>query len=122
MKHFFRPPRPAASGKGWNEKWITYGNEYVAAKELTVQAGGAATLKDAGAYGCIVIQGHGKVGPHPAEAATMLRFGQTSADEFFVSAPAARNGVRVENHSVCEPLVMLKHFPAHKGVPAAKGR
>ena len=47
-----------------------------------------------------------------------LDFGQTSADEFFVSAPAARKGVKVENHSLCEPLVILKHFPAHKGVPA----
>jgi len=119
---FFRPPLEAALGKGWNEKWITYGNEYVAAKELTVQPGGAAVIKDAGAYGCIVIQGHGKVGGQAAESATMLRFGQTSADEFFVSAPAARKGVRVENHSGCEPLVVLKHFPAHHGVPGAKGK
>ena len=119
---FFRPPLEAALGKGWNEKWITYGNEYVAAKELTVQPGGAAVIKDAGAYGCIVIQGHGKVGGQAAESATMLRFGQTSADEFFVSAPAARKGVRVENHSGCEPLVVLKHFPAHHGVPGAKSK
>jgi len=27
--------------------------------------------------------------------------------------------VKVENHSLCEPLVILKHFPAHKGVPEA---
>ena len=50
----------------------------------------------------------------------MLRFGQVSADEFFISAPAAARGVRVENHSVCEPLVVLKHFPAHAGVPTVK--
>jgi len=116
-RRFFRPPLPAAAGEGWSEKWITYGNEYVAAKELTVQPGSAATIQDHGAYGCIVIQGHGRFGVHPAEAATMLRFGQTSADEFFVSQPAARTGVRVENHSVSEPFVILKHFPAYDGVP-----
>ena len=116
-KTFYRPPLPAGSGKGWEEKWITYGNPYVAAKELTVQPGATATIKDAGAYGCIVIQGHGSFGGQQAEAATLLRFGQTSADEFFVGAPAARKGVKVENHSFCEPLVILKHFPAHKGVP-----
>ena len=117
-KTFYRPPLPAGAGKGWDEKWITYGNPYVAAKELTVQPGATATIKDAGAYGCIAIQGHGTFGGQQTEAATMLRYGQTSADEFFVSAPAARKGVKVENHSLCEPLVILKHFPAHKGVPA----
>jgi hypothetical protein len=116
-KTFFRPPLPAGDGKGWAETWITYGNPYVAAKELTVQPGGEATIADAGAYGCIVIQGHGRFGGLPAETATLLRFGQTSADEFFVSAPAAHKGVKVENRSVCEPLVILKHFPAHDGVP-----
>jgi len=121
-KTFYRPPLPAGSGKGWGEKWITYGNPYVAAKELTVQPGATAVIKDAGAYGCIVIQGHGQFGGQQTEAATMLRYGQTSADEFFVSAPAARQGVKVENHSLCEPLVILKHFPSHKGVPEAKGR
>ena len=118
-KTFYRPPLAAGTGKGWSEKWITYGNPYVAAKELTVKPGATAMIKDAGAYGCIVIQGHGQFGGQQTEAATMLRFGQTSADEFFVSAPAARKGVKVENHSLCEPLVILKHFPAHKGVPGA---
>lgn len=116
-KTFYRPPLAAGSGKAWQEKWITYGNPYVTAKELTVQPGGSATVKDAGAFGCIVIQGHGTFGGQQAEAATMLRFGQTSADEFFVSAPAARKGVKAENHSLCEPLVILKHFPAHSEVP-----
>ena len=26
-------------------------------------------------------------------------------------------GVTIENHSSCEPLVMLKHFPVYDGVP-----
>lgn len=116
-KSFHRPPLTAATGDGWEEKWITYGNEYLGAKELTVQPGASATIQDAGAYGCILVQGHGKVGTLEAETAVMLRYGHASADEFFVSAPAAANGVRVANHSLCEPLVLLKHFPAHEGMP-----
>jgi hypothetical protein len=112
-KRFFRPPVMAASGEGWQEKWITYGNEYVAAKELTMQPGRSAIIKDPGAYGCVVIQGHGKIGSHPAESPAMLRFGQVSADEFFIGADAARKGISIENHSTCEPLVVLKHFPAN---------
>ena len=120
-KRFYRPPLSARQGEGWSERWITYGNEYVAATELALAPGASASITDPGAYGCVVVQGHGRFGPHPAESAAMLRFGQTSADEFFVSAPAAHGGVRIENRSVCEPLVVLKHFPAHAGVPAAHG-
>lgn len=118
-KHFFRPPIVCPGGtREHTEKWITYANEYVSAKELTVQPGATVKIKDPCAYGCIVLQGHGKVGPHPAEAAVMLRYGQLSADEFFVSEKAAKAGVTVKNLSVCEPLVMLKHFgPNHTEMP-----
>jgi hypothetical protein len=47
---------------------------------------------------------------YDAEAAIMLRFGQLSADEYFVSEAAAKDGVTITNHSRWEPLVMLKHF------------
>jgi hypothetical protein len=40
----------------------------------------------------------------------MIRFGQMTQDELFVTAAAAREGVRVENTSVTDPLVILKHF------------
>jgi len=120
-KRFSRPPLTIkGASREYCEKWITYGNPYVAAKELTVAPRCSVTIQDPTAYGCIVIQGHGKVGDHQAEAATMLRFGQTSADEFFVSERAAGEGVTIANHSVCEPLVMLKHFPNHDGVPKMK--
>ncbi len=42
--------------------------------------------------------------------ATMLRFGQQSGDEYFVSEKAAKEGIVVENHSRYEPIVILKHF------------
>lgn len=117
-KHFFRPPVPISSGEDFDEKWIVYGNEYIAAKELTVHPGQTAIIKDRAAYGCIIIQGHGKFGVYDAETAVMLRFGQASADEYFVSEDAARNGVAITNNSRFEPMVMLKHFgPNNADVP-----
>ena len=55
-----------------------------------MQPGETVVVQDPAAYGCILVQGHGRVGVHPAEAAVMLRYGQMSADEFFVSEAAAR--------------------------------
>lgn len=63
-------------------------------------------------------QGHGKFGVFDAEAMIMLRFGQLSADECFVGAAAAGEGVRITNHSRWEPLVVLKHFGSnHPDMP-----
>ncbi len=48
----------------------------------------------------------------------MLRFGQLSADEYFVSEAAAKAGVKISNHSRWEPMVILKHFgPNHPEIP-----
>jgi hypothetical protein len=49
----------------------------------------------------------------------MIRFGEMTEDELFVTAAAASNGVRIENRSDTEPLVILKHFGP--GNPDAKG-
>jgi hypothetical protein len=110
-KHFFRPPLvcPQAD-EGFSEKWIVYANPYVAGKELTVLPGQTVTVRDAAAFGCIVVQGHGRLGTWDAEAACMLRFGQLSGDEYFVSETAAKEGVRIANASAWEPMVILKHF------------
>jgi len=118
-KRFFRPPLPCpGSDDQHTEKWILYANEYVGAKELTIQPGQTVTVKDPVAYGCIMIQGHGKFGVYDAEAAIMLRYGQMSADEYFVSEAAAGQGVTITNHSSCEPMVILKHFgPNHPDMP-----
>ncbi len=120
-KRFFRPPLPCShSGEGFIEKWILYGNDYFGAKELTIPPGRTVTVKDPAAYGCIIVQGHGKFGAHDAEAAIMLRFGRMSADEYFVSEGAAKEGVFITNHSRCEPMVILKHFgPNHPDMPKA---
>jgi len=109
-KHYFRPPIVCREDDKHIEKWVVYANDYIGAKELTVYPGQTVVVKDQAAYGCIIIQGHGKFGVYDAEAAIMLRFGQLSADEYFVSEKAAKEGVIVSNHSKFEPLVMLKHF------------
>lgn len=117
-KHYFRPPLPAQEGEGFVEKWITYATPYFSAKELTILPGHSAIVKDPAAYGCILVQGHGKFGFHDAEAAIMLRYGQLSADEFFVGEAAAHTGVTISNHSRWEPMVILKHFgPNHPAAP-----
>jgi hypothetical protein len=48
----------------------------------------------------------------------MIRFGQMTEDELFVSFDAARAGVRIENRSESDPLVILKHFgPGNQDAP-----
>jgi hypothetical protein len=118
-QHYFRPPllcEPVS--EGFREKWVVYGNDYIGAKELEVAPGQTVVVKDPVAFGCILIQGHGKFGVFDAEAAIMLRFGQLSADEYFVSEQAAREGITLTNQSRWEPMVILKHFgPNHPGMP-----
>lgn len=108
---YFRPPVLHRENEQFSEKWISYANDYFCAKELSVAPGQTALVQDPAAYGCIIIQGHGEFGAYKdAEAASMLRFGQASADEYFVSEKAAKEGVRIVNHSTCEPMIILKHF------------
>ncbi len=110
-RHNFRKPLVCPhSDERHTEKWVIYANDYIAAKELTIQPGHTVTVKDGAAYGCIIIQGHGKFGVYDAEASVMLRFGQASNDEYFVSEAAAKSGVAISNHSKFQPMVMLKHF------------
>jgi hypothetical protein len=119
-KHYFRPPIIASSDDCHVEKWVVYSTGYIAAKELTVYPGKSYRAKDDAAYGCILTQGHGSVGVYDAEAAIMLRFGGSSADEFFVGESAAAAGVTIVNKSKTEPLVMLKHFGPNAKDPALK--
>jgi hypothetical protein len=95
---------------GYSEKWVTYGTHYYSAKELTILPGRSAVIKDAAAYGTIVVEGHGQVGKMDVETPTLIRFGQMTKDELFVSADAAKAGVKITNNSSVQPLVLLKHF------------
>jgi hypothetical protein len=108
-------PRPvsdpaAMREAGYLENWIVYSTPFYSAKELTVQPGRSVTIKDAAAYGLIVVQGRGGIGKHDVETPTLVRYGQMTKDELFVTAAAAGAGVTVTNASDTEDLVMLKHF------------
>ncbi len=114
------PVRPEAEmrAEGYVHNWICYRSTEFSASELTLMPGCAATIKDATAYGTIVIQGHGKLGVWNIESPALIRYGQLTHDEFFVSEEAARRGVRIENPSETDPLVMLKHFgPGNPDLP-----
>jgi hypothetical protein len=125
LKHaLFRPPLPVRpleemESEGYVEKWITYGNDYIAAKELTVLPGATVTVTDAGPYGFIVVQGHGTLGRWAIETPALIRFGQLTHDEFFVSYAAAQEGVTISNPSSTDSIVMLKHFGPNPESPAA---
>lgn len=122
-KHHFTAPRLAGDeaamrAEGYVDKWIVYGSDFYSAKELTVLPGRTVVIRDPAAYGLICVQGYGRFGPHPISAPTMIRFGEMTEDEFFVSHAAATAGVTITNLSGTEPLVILKHFnPGHPDMP-----
>jgi len=117
---FFRPPVICDEGDGWSQNWVCYGNPYVAAKELTVEPEAEVVIKDAAAYGCLCVQGHGRFGAFAVESPTLIRYGQLTCDEFFVSKARAVDGVTIRNESAVEPLVILKHFGPDCGMPGAR--
>jgi hypothetical protein len=107
---FMRPVPIRGESGDVEEDWIVYRATAFSAKRLTVAPGASAVIQDAAAYGCIAIQGRGSLGSWSVETPTLIRFGELTADEFFVSEEAARSGVHVTNSSETEPLVILKHF------------
>ena len=68
------------------------------------------TIKDAACYGLIVMQGHGKMGAWDIETPALIRYGQLTHDEYFVTEEAAKAGVTITNPSKTDPIVKLKHF------------
>jgi len=112
--HFMapRPVRPVEEmeAEGYRENWICYRSDAYSAKELTVLPGHTVTIKDAACYGMIMMQGHGTMGNWDIETPALIRFGQLTHDEYFVSESAAREGVTITNPSKSDPIVMLKHF------------
>jgi len=114
------PVRDSAemSEAGYAENWVTYSTDYFSAKELTIFPGRTVTVTDAAAYGTILTQGRGQVGVWDAHTPALIRFGELTMDEFFVTRPAANAGVKITNTSSTENLVMLKHFGP--GNPDAK--
>jgi hypothetical protein len=113
--HHYLEPIPVAdsASEGWEDKWVVdgkfHGKDLFTAKELTVQPGASVTIKDGGAYGLITVQGRGKVGRLDLESPAMIRYGQMTMDEVFVSHEAATKGVTFRNTGH-EPLVTLRYF------------
>ena len=122
-KHFAPtiPVRPLEEmrAEGFEERWIAYMSKDFSAKELTVLPGASVTITDGGPYGLILMQGHGTMGVWDIETPTLIRYGQLTNDEFFVSEAAAKEGVTITNPSDADPIVMLKHFgpDAHDNMP-----
>ena len=111
----FMSPLPAGQTeemrrKGYVDEWICYKCSAVSAKRLTVLPGQSVTVTDRAAYGLCMLQGHGTLNGRPLEAPTMIRFGQLTSDEYFVTESAAKAGVTIVNPSATDPIVMLKHF------------
>ena len=111
----FMAPKPVKSvaemeAEGYIENWICYRSEAFSAKELTVAPGKTVIIKDSAAYGIIMMQGHGKLGIWNIETPSLIRYGQLTNDEFFITEKAAMEGVKITNHSTTDPIVMLKHF------------
>jgi hypothetical protein len=112
--HYLEPIAAAGGdGAGYVDKWVVYGKvhgeQLFTAKELTVAAGAKVTIKDSGAYGLIAVQGAGTINKQPLRTPAMIRYGELTEDEYFVSAGAAERGVVFENTGA-EPLVTLRYF------------
>src|SRR5207248_9958214 len=99
--------------EGYMDRWIVYGKvagqELFSAKELTINPGTKVKIKDQGANGLITVQGSGWIGKERLQSPAMIRFGEITEDEVFVSYEAAREGVTFDNTG-SEPLVTLRYF------------
>ena len=92
------------------EKWIVYKSSYFSAKELTIKPNTVVTITDTDAYGLIVVQGNGLIDKQQLSSSTVIRYGELTNDEYFVSDVAAKRGVRFQNLSTTNEMVILKHF------------
>ena len=120
VQHRFMRPFPAMDPavtleEGYLSEHICYKCPTVGAKRLTILPKRNVLFKDSVAYGLICIQGHGSINGMELSSPNMIRFGQLTNDEFFVTEEASRQGVRLENHSSTEPLVILAHFAIPAG-------
>ncbi len=115
-QHHYLEPIVAEEGDGYVDRWIVYGHidgeQLFSAKELTIQPGARCTLKDPGASGWITVQGKGTIGRLNLQTPALIRFGDETEDEVFISYEAAQRGVEIVNTG-SEPLVGLRYFGPH---------
>jgi len=116
-KNRFMKPLPIVDNEEYTEEWICYKCPIVSAKRLTVKPGKRVLIKDAAAYGFILLEGFGKINEQALETPALIRYGELTHDEYFVTADAAKKGVWITNTSATEPIVMLKHFAENPELP-----
>jgi hypothetical protein len=101
------------SGEGYTDRWVVYGEvndkQLFSAKELTIEPGAKCTIQDSGASSWITTQGKGRIGNLALQTPALIRFGEETEDEVFITAEAAAAGVEVENTGA-EPLVGIRYF------------
>ena len=115
FKNRFLEPKPVSpieemKEEGYEEYLVVYNSDFYSAKELIVYPKETITIKESGAYGLIIIQGHGTFGVLDIESPAMIQFGQMTHDELFVTHNAACEGIEIKNESKWDNLVMLKHL------------
>ena len=101
------------SGEGFTDRWVVYGTvngqQLFSAKELTIEPGRHCTIQDPGASSWTTTQGKGRIGSLALQTPALIRFGEQTEDEVFITHEAATEGVEVENTG-SEPLVGLRYF------------
>jgi len=113
---------PEKSGDGYTDRWIVYGTvdskQLFSAKELTIAPGAKCTLQDPGASSWITTQGKGRIGSMALQTPALIRFGEHTEDEVFITHEAATRGVEIENTGA-EDLVGLRYFgpDVHANLP-----
>jgi hypothetical protein len=113
--HYLEPvPTVGTRVEGYVDRWIVYGKingeQLFTAKELTIEPGTKCTIRDNGAYGLTVVQGSGKMNTLALDCPKLIRFTEITEDEVFCTESAAKAGVRFENTSDAEDLVVLRYF------------
>ncbi len=113
--HYLEPvPVADTRSEGYMDRWIVYGKvdgeQLFTAKELTVEAGVKAAIRDNGAYGLVCVQGTGKINRQPLNSPKIIRFHELTEDEYFITEDGAKAGITYENTSGTEPLVILRYF------------
>lgn len=103
-------PVEEMAAEGMLDYWVVFGSKLFASKETTILPGRTVTMRDPGAYSMVTVQGAGKLGRWQVESPALIRFGQLTHDEYFVSAAVAKQGIRVTNPSPSDPIVLLKTF------------
>jgi hypothetical protein len=113
LNHYLEPIVDT-SDEGHVDKWIVYGRiegaQYFSAKELTVKPGASVTITDNGATSIIVVQGEGMINNMRLNCPKLIRFHDLTEDEVFITESAAKAGVKYENTSNTEDLVILRYF------------